>query len=91
MSEASERDEVERLKASRRGFKAALTRSRWEVEQDIEDHPDGEDPTFLKQRIEVWSQRWIKFQEAEETVICHLEADATYVDKDVNHHLTSSI
>jgi len=42
MSEASERDEVER-----RGFKAALTRSRRIVEQDIEDHPDGEDPTFL--------------------------------------------
>jgi len=31
----------------------------------------------------MWSQRWIKFQEAE-AVICHLEADAADADKDVD-------
>jgi len=81
-----DREEIDRLKASRRGFKAALTRTRRAVENLIEDHIDRDDPTLLENHFAIWTQRWDKFQKAEEAVICHPEADIADADKDIDEH-----
>jgi hypothetical protein len=80
------REEVDRLKASRKGFKAALTRTRRAVEELIHGHEDGEDPQVLEERFAIWTQRWNKFQDAEDSVLCHPEADAADADKDLDEH-----
>ncbi|TRY78627.1 hypothetical protein TCAL_14438 [Tigriopus californicus] len=51
---SSEKDILERLKASRRAFKAHVTRSKKRTVRTFEAHLTGDDPTLLENNLEEW-------------------------------------
>lgn len=82
----SKRDEITLLKASRSGFKSALTRARKSAKAALDDHTPGEDPILLESFLEHWDDRLQKYLHAEDQVICHPDADAKDADPAVDEH-----
>ncbi|XP_059084619.1 uncharacterized protein LOC131881695 [Tigriopus californicus] len=85
------RDEIQVLKASRRGFKAALTRARNVAESALEDFSVGDDPVLLENFICHWDERLHKYLNAEDQVICHLSSDVKDADPAVDEHTSAFI
>lgn len=77
---------MERLKNSRKGLKAALTRTKNAIETDLAKFKEGDDPVTLEIWLGQWKVKMEKFQNAEDAVICHEESDAHDADKDVVDH-----
>jgi hypothetical protein len=50
----SDREVMIALKASRKGFKSALSRARNVAESALEVYVDGDDPTFLENLLGHW-------------------------------------
>ncbi|XP_059095941.1 uncharacterized protein LOC131890587 [Tigriopus californicus] len=80
----SKRDEIASLKASRRGFKSALTRARKSAQSALDDYILGDDPVLLENFLGHWDDRLQKYLFAEDQVICHLDADANDADSAVD-------
>jgi len=86
MSSDDGRDEVDQLKASRRGFKAALTKTGRAVEAEIIAHGANEDPVALETRLDGWAQKLAKYLDAEDAVNCHMDAANADADEDSETH-----
>lgn len=80
------RAQVDKLKGARRGLKGSLTRTKNQVEAELDDFPEGDDPVILEKLLVQWETKLTKFQQAEEDVICHEGADDHDVDKDATFH-----
>ena len=76
------RPEVDKLKASRRGFKSVLTRATKAAEGTLADYAEDSDPSLLEKHVQEWERRLRRYQEADELVLCHVLADDNDADKD---------
>ncbi|XP_059087688.1 uncharacterized protein LOC131884068 [Tigriopus californicus] len=83
----SDREAVQVLKASRKGFKAALSRARNVAESAFEDYVEGERPTLLERFVNHWDDRLQKYLQAQDQVVCHLSSDSKDADPAVEEHL----
>ncbi|XP_059078527.1 uncharacterized protein LOC131876991 [Tigriopus californicus] len=83
----TDREAVQILKASRKGFKAALTRARNVAESAFQDYVEGDDPGLLEEFLGHWDNRLQKFLSAEDQVNCHLASDIKDSDPAVDEHV----
>lgn len=83
----SDREEIQALKASRSGYKSALTRARNVAESSLEDYVVGDDPILLENFIGHWDARLQKYLDAEDQVICGLASDVKDADPAVDEHV----
>ncbi|XP_059092245.1 uncharacterized protein LOC131887632 [Tigriopus californicus] len=80
------REGVLNLKSSRKGFKGVTKRAKRAALDAIQTHVDGTDPYLLELKLQTWESKLNRFQDAEEAVMCHPDADDNDIDKDLDAH-----
>lgn len=85
----SDREAILALKASRSGYKSALSRARKVAESALKVYVEGDDPTLLENFLGHWDERLQKYLHAEDLVMCNLASDPKDADQAVDEHVTA--
>jgi hypothetical protein len=80
------RDELLKLKASRKGFKSLTSRCKRVTLDAIDSYFEGDDPFYVESKIQSWEAKLNQYQSAEATIVCHCAADDNDMDKDLDSH-----
>ncbi|XP_059078478.1 uncharacterized protein LOC131876950 [Tigriopus californicus] len=83
----SNREAIQTLKASRSGFKSALTRARNMVKVSLDEYVDGEDHSLSENLLRHWDDHLQKFLAADDQVMCGLASDMKDADPAVDDHV----
>ena len=80
---SGDRDELNALKASRRGYKSSLGRIKNSTLLEINQFQKGQNPIHLETLMKMWRTALEKYVNAEDRVMGHINAEDGDFDKDV--------
>ena len=76
------REAIEKLVASRKAYKAWVTKNRTRLLNAWEAYTEGEDPSKLEEYLEVYKNSFEKYQTIDEEISLAPESDGGDLDKD---------